>query len=138
MAKIISKGTVLKKTISASLTAISQVLSIDQSGCENETFETTTLDNSDAGKTHKATGYTEPGTLDFELFYDPDNSGHQDITDLAATPAEVAWTVTYTDGTPTVETYTVAGVTVGRSVAMNDGVKMSVSCKLTGLIGFST
>ena len=49
MAIVICKGTVYKQTISASLTAVAQVISLDESGAEAQTFDSTTLD----GGVHK-------------------------------------------------------------------------------------
>ncbi|HSG60852.1 MAG TPA: hypothetical protein VLA24_05385, partial [Pseudomonadales bacterium] len=82
MTKVVSKGTVLQQEISSVFTAVAQVISIDQSGAESETFESTTLDTSGAGKEYAQTGYTEGGSLSFELFYDPALAGHQAISDL--------------------------------------------------------
>lgn len=137
MAKLKSKGTVLKQTISASLAAVAQVISISTSGTETETFDATCLD-SGVGKEYQQTGYAEGGSVDFELFYDVDLAGHQAITDLVTTPADCVWSITYTDGTPFEEQFTAAGLGIGRTIAMNDGVKMSVSLKVDGLPTYST
>lgn len=138
MAKLACKGTVLKQEIASVMTAVAQVISMSTSGVEAQTFETTTLDTSGAGRTYQPTGYTEPGTVDFDLFYDPSLAGHQAITDLATTPAITNWSITFTDAAPTTETFSSAGLTIGRTVDMADGLKMSVSLKLTGLPAFST
>jgi len=138
MAKIVSKGTVLKQTISSVLTAVAQVISIDHSGAESETFETTTLDSPGNGKEYLATGFSEGGTIDFDLFYDPALAGHQSITDEVTTPAERAWEITFADAATTAAGFTAAGLGFGFSVDMNDGLKGSVSIKLDQLMTYPT
>ena len=138
MAKVICKGTVIKQTISMSLTPVAQVISIEHSGAEAETFESTTLDTTGAGKEYLATGYSEGGTVDFELFMDPNLSGHQSITDEITTPTEVAWEITFADGGATTAAFTAAGTGYGWSVDMNDGLKASISLKLDQLMTYPT
>lgn len=133
MAKVVSKGTVLQQEISSVFTAVAQVISIDQSGAESETFEATTLDTSGAGKEYAQTGYTEGGNLSFELFYDPALAGHQAISDLLTTPADQNWKVIFADAGTTEYPFTGAGLGMDFSVAMNDGLKASVNIKLDGL-----
>ena len=138
MAKIVSKGTVLKQTIGSVLTAVAQIVSIDHSGAESETFESTTLDTSGNGKEYLATGFSEGGTLDFDLFYDPALAGHQSITDEVTTPAARAWEITFADAATTAAGVTSAGLGFGFSVDMNDGLKGSVSIKLDQLMTYPT
>lgn len=133
MTKVVSKGTVLQQEISSVFTAVAQVISIDQSGAESETFESTTLDTSGAGKEYAQTGYTEGGSLSFELFYDPALAGHQAISDLLTTPADQNWKVIFADTGSTEYPFTSAGVGMDFSVAMNDGLKATVNCKIDGL-----
>ena len=135
MAKIIGKGTILKSTISAMLTAVAQVNSISSSGFASQTFEGTSLD-SGVGKEKPLTGYSEPGTVDIELFFDPSLAGHQFYTDSIAVPVEIAHSITYVDATVT--TFTASGMDFGHTVAMDDGVKATISFTLTGLPTFPT
>ena len=138
MAKIVCKGTILKQTVSSTLTAVAQIISMDHSGAESETFESTTLDTSGAGKEYTATGYSEGGTVDFELFYDPALAGHQSITDEVTTPIERAWQITFADASSTTAAFTAAGLGFGFAVDMNDGLKGSVSIKLDQLLTYPT
>ena len=71
MTKIISKGTVLQQTVDETFVPIAQIISIGLDGMESETFESDTLDNTDAGIPYQATGRTEPGSLSGDLFFDP-------------------------------------------------------------------
>jgi len=138
MAKVKVKGTVIKQEISSVLTPVAQITEFDQSGGESETFDATTIDTSGAGKEYEATGYSEGGTFGFSVFYDPALSGHQAITDLITTPAECNWDITFADTGATNCTFASAGVGWDMTGAMNDGLKASVSLKLTGLFGYST
>ena len=138
MAKVICKGTVIKQTISMSLTAVAQVISIDHSGAEAETTDVTSLDTSGAGKEYLATGYSEGGSVDFEIFMDPVLSGHQAISDEITTPSEVAWEMTFADTGATTAAFTVAGTGYGWTVDMNDGLKASISLKLDQLMTYPT
>lgn len=133
MAKVVSKGTVLQQELSMVFTAVAQVISLEQTGAESETFECTTLDTSGAGKEYGETGYTEPGSVNFELFYDPALAGHQAITDLLTTPASQNWKVIYADTGTTEYPFTGVGVSFDVTVAMNDGLRASGAIKLDGL-----
>lgn len=136
MALMAGKGTVLKVAATTTLVAVAQVLDISLSGGESETYDSTTLDGG-VGKTYSQTGYSEGGSVDCSLFYDAALAGHQTITDAITTPADLFGGLTWT-GNTTEATFTGAGVGFGADVAMNDGVKASVSIKLTGLFDYST
>jgi len=138
MAKVVCKGSVLKQTITTTLTAVAQVLEMSHSGAETETYDATTLDTTGAGKEYSQTGYAEGGSLDFSLFYDPALAGHQALTDEVTTPVEQAWSLTFADASTTVCTFTAAGIGFGFTVAMADGLKADVTLKLDQLFGYST
>lgn len=136
MAKVKVKGTVIKQEISSVLTAVAQITEFSSSGAESETFDATTIDTSGAGKEYEATGYSEGGSFDFSMFYDPALAGHQAITDLVTTPASCNWDCTFADTTNC--TFTSAGVGFSFTGAMNDGLKADVSLKLDQLFAYST
>lgn len=138
MAKCKVKGTVIRQTIASVLTAVAQVTEFSHSGAETETFDATTVDTSGAGKEYAPTGYSEGGSVDFSIFYDPALAGHQAITDLVTTPATCVWNFTFTDTGPATCAFTSAGLGFGFTGAMNDGLKADVSLKLTGLLAYST
>lgn len=138
MAKVKVKGSVLKQTITTTLTAVAQVIEFSHSGAETETYDSTTLDTTGAGKEYSQTGYTEGGSLDFSIFYDPNLAGHQAITDDVTTPVEREWSLTFADAGTTVSTFTSAGLSFGITGQMSDGLKADVSLKLDQLFGYST
>ena len=137
MAIVKCKGTKLQQTVSASLVDIANLLSIEHSGSGSITFDSTTLDGG-TYKTAAQTGYSNPGTVAAELFYDPALVGHQAITDLIATPANNAMKIIYADTAATNQAFTSAGVEFGLTVAMEDGLKGSVTYTVTGDPGWST
>lgn len=125
------KGTKLQHTVSASLVDIAQILSIEHSGSGSESFESTTLDGG-VFKTFAPTGYSNPGEVSAEIFYDPALAGHQAVTDLIATPATNAMKIIYADTAATNQAFTSAGVQFGATVAMDDGLKASLTYTVTG------
>jgi hypothetical protein len=138
MAKIRCKGTIIRQTISASLTAVAQITDFNHDGAESETFDATTLDTSGAGKEYSQTGYSEGGNFGFTIFYDDMLAGHQAITDLVTTPASCVWDIKTTATSSVAMQFTSAGVGFGFTGAMNDGLKADVSLKITGLLAYST
>jgi len=131
MAIVKCKGTKLQHTVSASLVDIAQILSIEHSGSGSESFESTTLDGG-VFKTFAPTGYSNPGEVSAEIFYDPALAGHQAVTDLIATPATNAMKIIYADTAATNQAFTSAGVQFGATVAMDDGLKASLTYTVTG------
>lgn len=138
MAKVVTKGTVIKQTITTTLTAVAQCLDFSHGGVEVETFDASTLDTSGAGKEYAATGYVEGGSFDFTLFLDPNLAGHQAIMDDITTPTERNWSITFADAGTTEATFDVAGVGMTISGAMNDGLKADISLKLDQLMDYPT
>jgi len=134
MSKIAGKGTIFKTTISAMLTVVAQITSISTSGFKSETYDGNALD-SGVGKEKPLTGYAEGGTVDLELFYDPGLAGHQFYTTSITTPVEIVHTITYTDASVT--TFTSSGMDMGATIAMDDGLKASLSMEVTGIPSFA-
>ena len=112
MAIVKCKGTKLQQTVSAALADIAQLLSIEHSGSGSITFDSTTLDGG-VFKTFALAGYSNPGTVAAELFFDPALAGHQAITDNITTPATNAMKIIYADTAATNQAFTAAGVEFG-------------------------
>ncbi len=140
MAKVICKGTVLKQTISASLTAIAQIISFDHSGAESLTYDSTTLDGG-IFKTYDLTGFSEPGEISGELFYDPALAGHKFLSGLmgysTTAPAQNAMQIVYADQATTTQSFTNSGIGFGVTVDMGDGLKGKFKIKISGDPGFT-
>lgn len=131
MAKVKCKGTIVKHTISAALTAIAQVTEMELTGTKSNTWDSTALDTG-VFKTKEQTGYSDPGMYSLGLFYDPALVGHQFITDLIAAPADNAMQITYADTAATTQDFTAAGVEFGVVVAMDDGLRGSATYEIDG------
>lgn len=142
MAIIIGKGSVFQIEVASTLTAIAQLISIDLPEHEAETFEADTLDNSNPGIPYKATGRVEGGSVGIEGFLDPALSSFQIITDLLNTPVLAttgdAAKIIFADTATTEWDIVMAGVSIGGTVQLNDGVKFTSSIKLDGSITFPT
>ena len=140
MAIVICKGTILKQTISATLTAVAQIIDMEMSGMKARTFESTTLDGG-IHETLAHTGYTAPGKISGTLFYDPALAGHKFLSGLAGyvstAPATNAMQITYADTGGTTQSFTSVGVGFGMTVAMRDGLKGKFEADITGDPGFS-
>lgn len=137
MAKVKCKGTVISQTITTTLTPIAQIIDFNHGSAESETFDCTTLD-SGVGKEYSQTGYSEPGNFSMSLFMDPALAGHQSLTDDVTTPTNRVYSIAFADAATTTSTFTAAGIGVGFTGAMNDGLKMDVDLKLTGLFTYPT
>jgi hypothetical protein len=135
VAKVVGKGSVVQHTISASLTAIAQVLSVELSGSKSNTFDSKALDSGVFGS-RDLTGYSDPGTVSLELFYDAALAGHQFITDNITTPAKNAMKIIYANTTE--QLFTSCGVAFGASIVMDDGVKGSATYEIDGTPGWPT
>lgn len=136
MAKCKCKGTKLQRTIASVLTDVAQVIDLSWSGCESETYESDTLDNTDAGIPYEPTGRTEGGSISGNLFFDPALAGHQGLTRLLDTPQDESWNITFADTGTTDWPFGGAGFGMGLTVALADGLKASFTIKLDGLPTF--
>jgi hypothetical protein len=138
MSKIKCKGTALKQQISAAYVAVAQVISLELPDMESETYESDTLDNTDAGIPYSQTGRSEGGSCSGELFYDPALTGHKNLLELITTPAEENWQILFADTGASTWTFVGAGFGFGGTVALNDGLKGKFSIKLSKVPTFPT
>lgn len=88
------QGTLLKATISASLTAIAQVTEIKGPGMERDSIETTNLTST--AKRFRA-GLLDGGEITYTIQYDPADSTHAAIWTALGSGATEAWTLTLAD-----------------------------------------
>lgn len=137
MAKVKSKGISLAHTVGTSSAAIAQIIGFTESGAESMTYDSTTLDGG-VFKTYDPTGYSEPGEVSGTLFYDPALAGHQNITDIIASPATNANLVTFPNAATTTKAFTSAGHAFGYAAEQNNGLVGTFKFKLTGDPGWPT
>lgn len=96
MAKTAGEGTILKVDVSNSLTAIANLISVSGPDSSVPEVENTTL-GADS-KQYRPGKIPEAGTIDCSIYFDPADSGHQELLALAKTPATVSWQITWSDG----------------------------------------
>jgi hypothetical protein len=139
MAKLKCKGMVFSQGSGTTYTPVAQIISMGVSGIETETYESRTLDGT-AGIEYDPTGYVEGGSTEFELFHDWALTGHQAIHDLVTAAClntdgsanKVNWKMYAANTSSTELTMVSAGVGIGITAAMNDGLKASVTLKHSG------
>jgi hypothetical protein len=137
MAKHQCKGTVIAQDVATTYLAVAQVISIDLPDMESETYDAGTLD-AGTGIPYEPTGRTEGGSMSGELFYDPGLAGHIELTTLLTTPAKNNWRISFTNTGTARWTFSGAGLGMGGTVALNDGLKANFSVKLDGIPTFAT
>lgn len=138
MAKIQSKGTLLKLSIATVYTSIASLVELDPPEAEVETYQATDF-SSGVGHIHLTTGYVEGGTCSGTVWFDPVAATHQAITDLITTPTDGSqWKIVWADGASTELVF--AGVTkkFKPMAKMNEGLKASFSVQLSGIATYPT
>lgn len=140
MATVVTKATLLKVTISASLTSVVQITELSIGGQQQETFSIKTLDGGAAvGK--KSTGYYEQGNITGRYFYDPANATHQFIAASSQTPltTDVACAIVMTDTDSTSLTFNAAAIGLGEtSFDTGNGVMQAFEIVPNGGVAFPT
>lgn len=108
-----------------------------------ESYEARTLDQSGPSITKKPTGYTEPGSLSAELFFDPALAGHRVITGIIEDPSIPSGedyladgSITFADADSTEWTFSASGIGLDISIQMNDGLKGTVNMDLAEVIAY--
>jgi hypothetical protein len=134
MAILKTKGTVFSMGVGGASLAIGQMISIDLPQAETETFEADTLDNSDVGIPYKGTGRVEGGSCGGEMFFDPSTqTGILGFLTAPPSPGDdPQGSGTITLPSAAVLSFDIAGVSLGGTIALNDGVKGTLTCKLDG------
>jgi hypothetical protein len=134
------KGTKLQVELASVLTDVPGLVSIDIGEQEPETFESDSLDNTDAGIPYTATGRVEGNEVSFEGWLNPVAAGLQMLTDMINTPTLASTgdggNIKFADAGLTSWPFQIASVRIGASVALNEGVRFSGAIKLNGKITF--
>ena len=133
MAKRSSKGSLLKLSIASIYTPVTHIISLNGPNSEVQEAETPTLDQTGAGIPHDITGWVEPGTSDFEAYWDPLLAIHQALKALLIVPAVKQWQQVYPVGSAI--TYDGILKSFGTSAAAGEMLKASGSIQLSDLPG---
>lgn len=143
MAKFASKGVVLKLDIATVLTVVSQVLSLKTPTIRSLDFESTTLD-SELFKERDMSGYAEADPFETELWFDLELATQAAILEhvnpadpVNDAPTKSTWQITYpnvtgTNATASTLDFDVAGLEIGESLDMGDGIKRSLKGNIDG------
>lgn len=137
MAKIASKGTLLKMEISSVFTTIAQVYELNAPPGDVQTFNSTDLAGG-VGMTHAVTGYVDTGELTASLFFDPTAATVKAMTAKITTPAENNFKVVWSDGSAT--EWGFAGIirSLGPKATLQDALKADVRIQVSGLVTYPT
>jgi hypothetical protein len=141
-----SKGTLLKKSISSTLTTVAQVFSVKAPKGKVNTFDGTTLDQSGVGTVKLPTGYSDGGTMTAELFFDPGLASHKalyaeivaPITYVSSALAVPAYTIVWSDsqnGGPTSWPFS-GWPSLEVTAALGDGLKATFEVELDGIVTY--
>lgn len=131
MAVMKSKGTVLKMTVTATLTAIPGIVSIEKAGEEGESMDIRSLDSA-VGLPMSQTGHVKPPTITIELLLDRANAVHAALYALMRAPANNVLNLVYTDTGPVTEAWTCVTVGIDESFEGTKAVSAKVKFTLTG------
>lgn len=129
------QGTVLKATISSSLTAIAQVLEIDGPGIEVGTIETTNL-----GSTSKSRRAQLPdsGKITATIQYDPTDTTHQFLTTTILTwpQAAITWELLFPSavGSHNYQFSAILTKFAPKGFNEEDNIEADIELELTGTI----
>jgi hypothetical protein len=141
---VICKGTILEQYISNTYVAIAGVISIDLPDQATETFESDYLANPSAGIPYTPTGRTEGGKCSGELWLDPSGTSgnHVALYNVLATPTLQEYEILF-KGSPFTSpwpswTFVGAGLEIGGTVALKEGLKGKFSIKLSGIPTINT
>lgn len=147
MAKHPCKGAVLQAVIAEGvgvLAPVGQVMSIDVEPAETETFEDRDLAQTGPAISTSPTGYSEPGAVNFEAFFDPNLPSQMIFQDMIADPVLASGETALIEGAivyPTAVNKTASfesnGITFGHGLKMNEGMKMNVGLKLRDIMTFA-
>ena len=141
MAKVKSRGSLFKLTISASLTTIAQCTEFSTGETKNRTIDVECLDDSGVGVEMMNDGAVTQEEGSASLLFDPDSAPHMFITDtilLGAASFPIAGSYVFADATPASATFSAVGLGFGATVAVKDVLKANVSIAYAGPITWPT
>lgn len=139
--KVPSRGSLLKLTISASLTTIAQISRIGIGQTKNEVIDVEDLDDSGVAIDKLNLGTVTQGAVTATCHYDPDYANHQFITDtilLGAASFPLACSVVFADATPASATFNAAGMGFGATMANKEALTGEIEIEVDGVVTWPT
>jgi hypothetical protein len=147
---VASKGTTLQALVSAAYVSVAGVISLDLPEQETETYEADTLSNLTPGIPYAPTFRVEGGKCAGELWLDPALSvaGQSQMAVILATTSTstfgglYSWQVLF-KGNPFASPWPAwqfsgAGLSIGGTAALKEGIKGKFSIKLNGVPTITT
>lgn len=140
MAKYVARGSILKLTISSTLTAIAQIKSVKVGDTTSDVIQVDSLDDSGIGHDFINAGTATQDDITAEAFWDPDNTTHKFITGLIAAPSgfPVAGSIVTTDATPASTTFSAIGFGFGATINVNEALMANITIKCDGVAVWPT
>jgi hypothetical protein len=141
MAKVKAKGSLLKTTISASLTTIAQCTEISIGEQKNRMLDVECLDDSGVAVEMLNDGAVTQEPITATILYDPDGATHQFITDtiaLGAASFPIASSVVFADATPASATFSAAGYGFSASMSVKGLLTAQISMTPAGVVAYPT
>lgn len=141
MAKVKAKGSLLKLTISASLTTIAQCTEINIGATANRTIDVECLDDSGVSVEMMNDGAVTQEQVTATILYDPDGATHMFLTDSilsGATDFPIAGSVVFADATPASTTFSAVGFGFGVGISVKGVTTGNLSITLAGAATWPT
>jgi len=133
MAILKSKGTIFQYSISSTLTAVPQIVSIDKSGEGSETMDVRALDSA-VGLPMAATGFVKSCEITLDVLFDSTSASvHRSIlADMRTPTMGVVTKLTRTDAGPSAEAWTTAGISFDESMEGSKPIGGKFKFTMTG------
>ena len=136
MAKVKSKGTLLKVDISATLTTVAQLLSVTPPTFRSLDYGEFTLDQRGTGKERELSGYTETDAFEAEMYWDPDLAVHDAIINaiIPDPPIASVWQILFVNTGASSINWTSTSLELGPQVPTGgDGLRATIKGEIDGL-----
>jgi hypothetical protein len=137
MSKIASKGTLFKWTISASLTSIAALTSVESGDAQTGFSDVTSLDGS-VGREFLPTGHNDYGEPKISGFFDPVLSSHKAISTDQTSQTSRAASIVWSDSAPTSWTFTAYVKSFKAMASEGQPLKFDASFRITGAVTYPT
>jgi hypothetical protein len=140
MAKYAARGTLLKLTISASLTTIVQMRNVRIGQTKSDTIQVDALDDSGIGHSKISAGTATQDDITADGWWDPDATTHKFVTGLIAAPSgyPIAGSIVTTDATPASTTFSAIGFGFGATANVNEALTCEINIETNGVVTWPT
>jgi phage-related minor tail protein len=141
MAKVAAKGSLIKTTISASLTTIAQCTEISIGEKANRMLDAECMDDSGVAVAMLNDGAVTQEPVTATILYDPDGATHQFITDtidLGAASFPIASSVVFADTTPASATFNANGFGFSASMSVKGLLTAQIKMVPSGIVTYPT